>query len=549
MLLLTFVMLSFFNYQQSITNAQQDLYDQADKVRNLLMAYRHTGQKVFIEKKLEITDQTLGLLPAFAIGQMSKVYPRWDKSGFSFNNVSDQPRNPDHQANKLELEIMDYFRNNDSENTVFKPFTNDKGEEYYIYARPIWIKKMCLKCHSTPENAPKTIRENYTQAYNYQLGDLRGILSIKMPAAVITHRAWNIFYSNAKILFAGMLSIFIVVMIIIRTSIIQPLSQLSTAMLDVSNGDFSKRISGLGGEFAVMQKTFNIMGYELEMNQKELENRVEKRTEELSTANSSLSKTLDSLKNAQTQLIEKEKMAALGGLVAGVAHEINTPIGVSVTAASHLDTLTHSFKKKFEENELKKSDLNSYILDSGEAGIIILNNLNRAADLIRSFKLIAVDQSQDNKRIFNIEKYINEILISLKPTLKKVSHKIEINCPDDIEINCHPGQFSQVITNLLMNSITHAYKKEQSGLLKLEIHRDNKKIYFHYSDDGKGISKENLKKIFTPFFTTTRHSGGSGLGLSTIYNIITQNMNGTIRCESILGQGTDFYFEIKCGQS
>jgi signal transduction histidine kinase len=462
----------------------------------------------------------------------------------SFNNVSDQPRNPEHQADALELEIMGFFRNNDEEDTVFQPYKNDKNEEYYIYARPIWIKKTCLKCHSTPENAPKTIRERYKTAYNYEVGDLRGLLSIKIPAKTIKDRIWSSFIQNAQITLLSLVIIFFLIMLIIRTSMIRPLSELSNAMLKVSQGDYSKRISGLTGELGIMQITFNLMGQKLEKSRKNLENRVEQRTEELSSANEDLRNILNNLQQTQKQLIESEKMASLGGLVAGVAHEINTPIGVGVTAASHIDTLNHSLLKKFETDSLKKSDLENYIIASGEAGKIILNNLNRAAELIRSFKQIAVDQTHDSHRIINVKDYTEECLISLKPLLKKCQHKVEIICPDDIKINCHPGQYSQIITNLFVNAIDHAYDKGESGLLKLVVHLEDGECYFHFSDDGKGISKENLEKIFDPFFTTARSEGGSGLGLSTIYNIITQNMKGTLRCDSVTGQGTSFYFKI-----
>jgi len=544
MLLLTFITISYFNYQESVKNAQNQLFAQADKVRNLLMAYRHTGQKVFIENNLTLTEKNLGLLPAYAVGQMSKVYSRWDESGFSFNNVSDQPRNPDHQADKLELEIMDYFRKNDAEKTVFKPFTNDKGEEYFIYARPIWIKKMCLKCHDKREDAPRTIREKYTTAYNYKLGDLRGLLSIKMPAKTIETHAMDIFYQNARIELFSMVAIFIVITLLIRSSILRPLFLLSSAMSDVSDGDYSKRIDGLTGEFKIMQNTFNTMGKELEKNKKELEDRVEQRTHELSRSNQELTLTLNSLQTTQKQLIESEKMASLGGLVAGVAHEINTPIGVSVTAASHLHSLNDELMTKFETNSLKKSDFGKYVKNSEEAGTIILNNLNRAAELIRSFKQIAVDQSIDAHRMINIKQYVEECLLSLRPMLKKTQHKVEIICADEIQVHCNPGQFAQIINNLFINSIKHAYDEGQAGSLILEIHQDKIKTHFHYSDDGKGISQEHLSQIFNPFFTTARSDGGSGLGLSTIYNIITQNMKGSLRCESIVGQGSDFYFDI-----
>jgi len=544
MLLLSFITLSYFNYQQATENARQDLYDQADKVRNLLMAYRHTGQKVFIEHKLPVTDKTLGLLPAFAVGKMSEIYPRWDKSGFSFNNVSDQPRNPEHQADALELEIMDYFRKNDDKETVFKPFTNGSGEKYYIYARPIWIKKMCLKCHDTRENAPKTIRERYDAAYGYKIGDLRGLLSIKLPAKTIEIRAWDSFIQHAKFQLFTILIIFILVILFIRQSIIRPLGLLSSAMSNVSQGDYSKRVDSLTGEFNTMQESFNHMGQELAKNQQELESRVEQRTLELSQSNQELSTALDDLKTTQNQLVETEKMAALGGLVAGVAHEINTPIGVGVTAASHLDVRNEAFRHKFENEGLTKSELEKYIQKTQESSDIILQNLARAAELIRSFKQIAVDQSQDNHRSINVKNYVEEILLTLKPIFKKTRHQFEIIAADNIMIYCNPGQFSQVISNLFINAIKHAYNEGDAGIIRLEIEQMPQKVTFHFSDNGKGISEQDLAHIFTPFFTTARQSGGSGLGLSTVFNVITQNMGGTIRCESTEGQGTHFYFDI-----
>ncbi|MCP3849692.1 MAG: DUF3365 domain-containing protein [Gammaproteobacteria bacterium] len=544
MLLLSFLTLSYFNYQQATENARQDLYDQADKIRNLLMAYLYTGQKVFIDHKLPVTEKTHGLLPASAVGEMSKIYSRWDKSGFSFNNVSDQPRNPENQADALELEIMDYFRKNDDKKTVFQSFTNNSGEKYYLYARPIWIKKACLKCHDTRENAPKTIRERYDTAYGYKIGDLRGLLSIKLPAKTIEIRAWDTFIQNAKFQLITIIIIFLMVIVFIRQSIIRPLNLLSSAMSNVSQGNYSKRVDSLTGEFDTMQESFNYMGQELEKNQQELENRVEKRTLELRQSNHELSTALSNLKTTQNQLIEKQKMAELGGLVAGVAHEINTPIGVGVTAASHLDVIVEKFRHKFENEGLTKSELEKYLQNTQESSAIILQNLDRAAELIRSFKQIAVDQSQDNHRCINVKEYVEGILFTLKPILTKTLHKIELITDDDIKIFCNPGQFSQVISNLFINAIKHAYNERDAGILSLEIKLVPKKVTFHFSDNGKGIPEHELTHIFTPFFTTARQNGGSGLGLSTVYNIITQNMNGTIRCESTEGQGTHFYFDI-----
>lgn len=274
----------------------------------------------------------------------------------------------------------------------------------------------------------------------------------------------------------------------------------------------------------------------LELNN-ELEQRVKVRTQDLQTA-------LENVQNAQKQLVEAEKMAALGGLVAGVAHEINTPIGVGVTASSMLDERVKAFAQLLESGQLKKTDLKKFLDGISEISNIILPNLNRAADLIRSFKQIAVDQTSLELREFNVKSYLEEILLSLRPKLKKTKHHLEIICPPDIELYANPGHFSQIITNLIMNALMHAFCEEENGKLIIEAKVEQNRLYIRFYDNGKGIPKEYLSKIFEPFFTTARGKGGSGLGLSVIYNLITQNMGGSIRCESEENQGTNFYFNF-----
>ncbi len=269
----------------------------------------------------------------------------------------------------------------------------------------------------------------------------------------------------------------------------------------------------------------------------ELEQRVIIRTAELQ-------KTLDTLKKTQVELVQSEKMAALGGLVAGVAHEINTPVGVGVTAASHLDKKTKDFIELYKIGSVKRSDLEKYIQVSGEATKMILSNLERASELIQSFKKVAVDQTSEEKRPFYIKEYIGEVLLSLRPKIKKTKHQINIVCEQDIEIDSYPGAFSQVVTNLVMNSLIHAYEEEDEGNILFELSQKNDTIFLRYSDDGKGIDKDAIKKIFDPFFTTKRGSGGSGLGLHIIFNIVTQKLGGTIKCESEIGVGTVFYISF-----
>ncbi len=277
-----------------------------------------------------------------------------------------------------------------------------------------------------------------------------------------------------------------------------------------------------------------------------LEQKISERTKEIEDKNSELKKTLDQLTSMQTQLVESEKMAALGGLVAGVAHEINTPVGIGITAASYMDEKSREFDVMFKENKMKRSDLEKFTETMLQSSTIILSNLNRAADLIQSFKQVAVDQSSEDKRNFKLAGYMHEILLSLRPKLKRTSHHIEVDCNDNIELNNYPGAFSQIMTNLIMNSIIHGFDQKEDGTISIKAteSEDKKSIHLIYSDNGKGIPKENLKKIFEPFFTTKRGQGGSGLGLHIIYNIVSQKMGGSISVESEVGTGTTFFINI-----
>jgi predicted ATPase/signal transduction histidine kinase len=268
-----------------------------------------------------------------------------------------------------------------------------------------------------------------------------------------------------------------------------------------------------------------------------LEQLVGDRTQELSQA-------LTSLKATQNELVESEKMAALGGLVAGIAHEINTPIGIGVTAASLVGDKTRDLANAIQNGTLKRSDLERFLEILQQSSIIILANLNRAAELIQSFKQIAVDQSSEEKRAFNFKTYLEEILLNLQPKLRQFKISVQILCADDIVINSFPGLISQIVTNLIMNSLTHAYEPDDRGMISLEVSIQSDRLLFEFIDDGKGIAAEHLGKIFDPFYTTRRGQGGSGLGLHIIYNLVTQKLHGNITCESQIDLGTKFMMQI-----
>ncbi len=283
---------------------------------------------------------------------------------------------------------------------------------------------------------------------------------------------------------------------------------------------------------------------ELRRLNEELELRVERRTHALAQANRELTATLDELKSAQRQLVESEKLAALGSLVAGVAHEINTPLGVGVTAASHLQAETETLLRTLSERQMTRGDLDRYLEQARLSSDLILRNLERASHLVRSFKQVAVDQSSEQRRQFALREYLNEILLSLYPRMKKSRGRVKIDCADQLILDTYPGALYQIIVNLVINSLVHAFDGTDGGSIEIQAASEGETVTIDYRDDGVGMDAETCERIFEPYFTTRRGSGGSGLGLHIVYNLTTQLLGGNISCDSIPGQGTHFRLSI-----
>lgn len=277
---------------------------------------------------------------------------------------------------------------------------------------------------------------------------------------------------------------------------------------------------------------------------RELSLKVDERTQELNISNQELSHAIEHLKDTQEQLIESEKMASLGSLVAGIAHEINTPIGISVTAATHFRDKTAIILSDYNNARMSQQQLEFYLEEGSNVAYLIYNNMRRATDLIASFKLISVDQTNDRIRRFNIKEYIQEIRLSLDTQINYRKISLAIDCPIDLEIESYPGDFSQIFTNLLSNSLKHAFKEEEEGTVSITGHLESEHLIFSYKDNGCGIPDKNIKRIFDPFFTTGQGRGGSGLGLHILYNIIKQKLGGSIECHSKEGQWTQFIIRL-----
>jgi ligand-binding sensor domain-containing protein/signal transduction histidine kinase len=251
------------------------------------------------------------------------------------------------------------------------------------------------------------------------------------------------------------------------------------------------------------------------------------------------------LKDTQQQLVEREKLAALGALVAGVAHELNTPIGNSLVIASTMEDKTEDMERKSANETLRRSDLRHFIEASKEACALLMRSLRNAAELVNSFKQVAVDQASANRRPFNLQQASQEIVLTMMNQIRKAGHHMELEIPDDIVMDSFPGPYGQVIINLINNAMLHGFEGRTGGLMRLSAARmPGERVRITFQDDGCGIDNANQARIFDPFFTTKLGQGGNGLGLSVTYNIVTSLLGGHIRVDSAVGIGTVFTIDL-----
>ncbi len=297
----------------------------------------------------------------------------------------------------------------------------------------------------------------------------------------------------------------------------------------------------------------------------ELEHKVQERTDELRTTNhylehslaqmeeqqatlietnDQLERSLDTIEKTQRQLIESEKIAALGYLVGGIAHEINTPVGNSITLSSFLKKQTHRVKSAVQEGALTRSDLGSYLEEVDHASDTLLRNLAVSSDLVEKFKQLAAGESKWNRISFRVHDYIQEIIRSTAALHQREDIQVTVVCPQDLEITSDPGKFSQILSNLLTNAVVHGFEGRQAGRIIVEVDLHDDVLYLTVMDNGVGISKDHVDRIFDPFFTTKFSGNTTGLGLNVVYNIVTKLFDGNIRVETDPGKGTTFYMTL-----
>jgi signal transduction histidine kinase len=347
------------------------------------------------------------------------------------------------------------------------------------------------------------------------------------------HTLANI-YQNVALVAVIFLTLIVVIGALIARSINLPLKEIMAAMHAVVSEKYDQPIQGTQARDEIGEMARAVAVFR--------ENAIAKRKaeDELRASKDRAEKALEDLREAQQNLIAAEKLAALGGLVAGVAHEVNNPIGISLTVASSFARRCDEFAKEVGSGPLRRSRLDEFLEGGRDAANQLVSNLQRAGELVQSFKQVAVDRSHADRRPFDLRESTDQIVASLRPVLKKSQITLTVDVPPGINMDSYPGSYGQVLTNLFLNSVVHAFPDGRAGSVLVEARQVRDDVDIFVSDDGVGMSEEIQRRAFDPFFTTRRGEGGTGLGLHIIFNLVTQQLGGRLAFESRLGWGTRF---------
>lgn len=362
---------------------------------------------------------------------------------------------------------------------------------------------------------------------------------------------------NAMMFFTIIMIILLIIVRKLTNTIIGPIVNLSDTLSELSQSqNYSTRLEyKSSNEIGKLYKAFNNLFISIGVHQKsrdqalakatsyqkhlesltdELEQRVEERTHELQ-------ESIKIIKKSQTQLVESEKMVALGSLVSGVAHEVNTPLGNAVTGSSIIKRECGLLLEMMNTATLKKSVLEKKLAHIDETSKLLFKSVTTAADLIRSFKKISIDQSVERERDFDLYEYVNEVALTFHNKLKQIPVKVIIMPKEELNISSFPGVFAQLFNNFIQNSILHGFENfNREAIITITMHLEKNTLHLTYEDNGHGMKEGIKEKAFEPFVTTKRNAGGTGLGLNIVYNIVVQKLGGTMKLESEADKGCKF---------
>jgi len=477
----------------------------------LLRAYYTDNivKKILLNSDITTSYNHLGTqdkipLPATMIHDLSTLY---EKKGTTFSLYSAYPfpNRKDRQLDAFQFEAWRELQKNP--NKIVKKIVSNNNQVMLRVAISDQMQvQACVDCHNSHPLTPKN---------DWQLGDVRGVLETKLDITSQLELASTLsMYIIIGVVLAAVILIIISFLLISRLT--RLFSDVSQNMIRIGKGDYEAELSYHSdtAEFKQMAIAFSLFKSTL-LEREGLEK--------------------------QKQLFEKEKITSLGQMMATIIHDVNTPLGVSHTAVSCIQDGIIKVEDQLSSGNLTKTDLDTFISLCDNSSLILLCNLNSAIELLESFKQVTVDQVSEKARKITLSEYFESVIHSLQPKTQKAGVTIHFECSPNCHIYTYPGLLAQVITNLINNSIIHGFGERRGGNINITVTcENNDDIDFRYSDDGVGISEENLPKAMNIFFTTKQNEGGSGLGLNIVQEIITEKLNGTVEINSVQGKGLSF---------
>ncbi|WP_415903124.1 ATP-binding protein [Neptuniibacter sp. QD29_5] len=538
--------------QQAIDDAQQRAEETVEEFKRLRGYYtENVVSEVLLHSDIDVTTDHKNNsksipLPATMVHELSEQYSQTGTmiklySFYPFPNRAE--RKLDEFANQAW-----HYLNENPESEYIKVLKNKQGETVVRVAiADKLVAEACVQCHNNHPFSPKV---------DWKLGDVRGILevdSIIQPAI----KSGEALGMKLALMICTVIAFLVMLIYVIHHYLFQvPLHKLAILLenstyqegVAVDEPEYLSplypdnhehdEISFLYHKFSQQHERLDANAKAMREYQEKLEAEVKLNEQLLEERETQLSETQDQLDATQKELLQSEKLSALKRLVSSIGHEVSTPLGVSRTASSYLIEESDVVLSSFQNNTMTKSQLEKYLTDSREAGELLTTNLTRAHELMLAFKEVAVDQISEQKRDINLREYIQDVLLSLKPTYKNAPVEVRNNIAPEIELNVDAGAIAQIVTNLITNSLMHGFKDATvAGTIVLSSETTTDEYILIYMDDGKGISAEVQQHVFEQFYTTRKGSGGTGMGMYIIQELVKERLLGNIKFNSDEGQG------------
>ncbi len=498
-----------------------------------------------LEVNISLNDDPRSVpLPATMIHDLSDLL-REKRSKIKLNLYSNYPfpNRENRVLDKFERESLLFLEKN-PKGTFYKREMYESKDSVRVVIADVLSDNTCVSCHNSLANTPKN---------DWNLYDVRGALEIIVPIDEIVENNFNNTIQTVILLFCILFISIFIIYLTINNKLLNSIERISTFVNNIKDGNLNDTVevkqdnelqalsNNVNSMRISLKNTLNLLNEENKIRKKaeedlfslneKLEDTIYNRTIELKKQNKELKTTVERLENTQEDLTKSEKMANLGELVGGITHEINTPLGISITTASFIQNLTNDLEIVYNNENMSEDEFETFIKSIKENIRNILSSLSRVSITLNSFRDIALDQVIEEKRIFNIRTYLDEVLIALRHKTKKHKHEIIVDIDKTINIDSYPGYFYQIFTNLINNSYLHAFEGINEGKIYINMNKFKEHLELTFSDNGSGIQKEEIEKIFKEYYTTKRGSGGTGLGLGIINDLITNKLNGSIKID------------------